>query len=147
MRPISGFTRNPNQKGVALLIVLWMNVLLTVVGGSFAYNAQVEGLLARRAIDELRGGQAARAGLELAVYQLKQSCIECRPWADGRPYKIAFDGRNQIESIALPLTNEVKSEFQNSKLVTNTNDKNSNDQRLQYQPRFSMPGSLFAWNI
>lgn len=80
------------QQGAALLIVLWMSVLLTTLIAGFAYNSQVEGLLGRRAVDRLQGIEAARAGLELAVYQLKYAQPEQQLFADGRPYELEFNG-------------------------------------------------------
>ncbi len=80
-----------HQRGVALLIVLWMSLLLTVVAGGFAYHTQVEGLLTRRAVDHVKATEAAQAALAMAVYQLKQPNPLHRPWADGRPYQLIFE--------------------------------------------------------
>ncbi|MFT7389559.1 MAG: general secretion pathway protein K [Candidatus Endobugula sp.] len=79
------------QRGVALLIVLWMSVLLTAVAGGFAYNSRIESIATRSAINDVLAIEAARAGLELTINQIQRREIELRPWADGRPYKIRFE--------------------------------------------------------
>ncbi|WP_435806336.1 general secretion pathway protein GspK [Shewanella psychromarinicola] len=79
------------QKGIALLIVLWMSILLTSIVSGFAYYSQIEGLLTRRSVDRLTATEAVKAGLALTVYQLKYASEEQPVWADGRPYSINFD--------------------------------------------------------
>jgi general secretion pathway protein K len=80
------------QSGVALLVVLWGSILLTVLVTGFAHHSQESSMLSRRAIDRLQVIETAKAGLELAVRQLQHPDLQQRLWADGRPYRIKFEG-------------------------------------------------------
>lgn len=80
-----------HQRGVALLIVLWLSVLLTVVASGFAYNTRIASLATRHFVDDVIGREAAMAGLEMAVHQLQMPDPNQRPWADGRPYTLVFE--------------------------------------------------------
>ncbi|MDX1568906.1 MAG: type II secretion system protein GspK [Xanthomonadales bacterium] len=79
------------QKGVALVLVLWMSVLLAVVIGSFAIAARTETLQARQLFDGLKAEYAAQAGLHRAVYELRRPNMEDRWFTDGRAYEIQYD--------------------------------------------------------
>jgi len=85
------------QRGVALVIVLWVSVLLTVVVGSFALVARTETLQARHLLNSTVAQQAAEAGLHRAVFELRNRDLESRWFADGRAYQTNFgDAELQI---------------------------------------------------
>lgn len=80
------------ERGVALLLVMWLTMLLAAVVGAFALTAQMEKLqgatLARGVVAE----QAARAGVEYALTRLADPDPR-RLWhPDGRPYAWNFAG-------------------------------------------------------
>ena len=79
-----------SQRGVALVLVLWMSVLLAVIVGSFAIVARTETLQANQLFSGLRARYAAEAGLHRAVYELRRPSIEERWFADGRAYQMQF---------------------------------------------------------
>ena len=79
------------QGGIALIIVLWFSVLLTVVVGSFAIMARTETLQSRHLFDTTRAWYGAEAGLHRAVFELRNPNIEARWFADGRSYLVSFD--------------------------------------------------------
>jgi general secretion pathway protein K len=79
------------QRGVALLIVLWVLALLAVLLGGFVLLARTEQLEARHLADGAKARYAAEAGLSRAVYELMRPNPETRWVADGRPYKIKFE--------------------------------------------------------
>ncbi len=80
------------QRGVALLIVLWISVLLAVVVGGYLLLARTESLLARNLVDSARARVAAEAGIHRAVVELRNPDLEQRWLGDGRPYRFELDG-------------------------------------------------------
>lgn len=82
------------QRGVALIIVLWISVLLAIVIGSYLLLGRVESLQARNLVDTVRARYAAEAGMHRAVIELRNPEIEQRWLGDGRPYTFMLD---QIE--------------------------------------------------
>jgi general secretion pathway protein K len=84
------------QRGVALLLVMWMIVLLTALVGAFALTAKIEGLQGRVLHRGVIADQAARAGMEYALLRVADPDPK-RQWRpDGQPYKWEFDGA-QVE--------------------------------------------------
>ena len=59
------------QKGIALVLVLWVSVLIAVLLGSFSLSARVEALQGRNLLDSTRARYAAEAGLHRAAYELR----------------------------------------------------------------------------
>jgi len=78
------------QRGVALVIVLWVLVLLTIVVGIYAVLARTETLQARFLFDVTEARYAAEAGLHRAVFEMRNPDIETRWVADGRAYFVEF---------------------------------------------------------
>ena|SRR5436190_1048601 len=79
------------NRGVALLLVLWLLALVLVLLGGFVLIARTEQLEARHLEDGARARYAAEAGLSRAVYELMRPALETRWVADGRPYTLDFD--------------------------------------------------------
>jgi general secretion pathway protein K len=79
------------QQGVALILVLWVIALMSVLLGSFALIARTENLESRHMLDSTTARYAAEAGLERAVYELRNPDPLTRWVGDGRPYEFAFD--------------------------------------------------------
>lgn len=76
------------ERGIALVIVLWVVVLLTVIASSFVYNArghvQLTGNLAARA----RAQALADAGVQRGLYEQFKPLSDAERWkAEGRPYE------------------------------------------------------------
>ena len=80
-----------SQQGVALILVLWVIALMSVLLGSFALIARTENLQARHLLDATTARYAAEAGLERAVYELRNADPLTRWVGDGRVYEFAFD--------------------------------------------------------
>lgn len=85
-----------NQRGIALVIVLWVTVLLSVIAGSFAVIARTESLQARHMFDQARARYAAEAGLHRAVYNLSHPDQQSRWQTDGRWYDVKL-GEAEVE--------------------------------------------------
>ncbi|MBV8157642.1 MAG: general secretion pathway protein GspK, partial [Dyella sp.] len=80
------------QRGVALLVVLWACTLLAIMVGGYAMLARTEGLQARYQFAQTQAHYAAEAGLMRAIYALQDLQQEQRWVPDGRTYPFAFDG-------------------------------------------------------
>jgi general secretion pathway protein K len=79
------------QRGVALILVVWVIALMSVLLGSFALIARTENLESRHMFDTTAARYAAEAGLERAVYELRRPDQLTRWLGDGRPYEFTFD--------------------------------------------------------
>lgn len=80
------------QKGIALILVLWVSVLIAVLLASFSLSARVEALQGRNLLDATRARYAAEAGLHRAAYELRGNNPDTRWVADGRAYPLTFEG-------------------------------------------------------
>lgn len=80
------------QKGIALILVLWVSVLIAVLLASFSLSARVEALQGRNLLDSTRARYAAEAGMHRAAYELRGSNPDTRWIADGRIYPLEFEG-------------------------------------------------------
>ncbi|HZP65670.1 MAG TPA: hypothetical protein VFB32_05120 [Rudaea sp.] len=79
------------QRGVALILVVWVIALMSVLLGSFALIARSENLQSRHMFDATAARYAAQAGLERAVFELRRPDPLQRWVGDGRPYEFQFD--------------------------------------------------------
>lgn len=77
-------------RGIALVVVLWVLVLLTLVVGVYAVLTRTETLQARFLIDTTAARYAAEAGIHRAAFELRNPDLETRWVADGRPYRLDF---------------------------------------------------------
>ncbi|MCF6300031.1 MAG: general secretion pathway protein GspK [Proteobacteria bacterium] len=90
------------QQGIALVLVLWVTLLMTVIAGSFAISARTENIQSRILFGSTQAMFMAEAGLNRAVFELRNPDPESRWIADGRSYKLQLDGAE----IELKLTDE-----------------------------------------
>lgn len=81
-----------NQRGVALLLVLWACTVLAILLGGYATLARTAALQSRTQLAQARAHYAAEAGLAWAIDQLQGSAVGQRMAADGRAYPFRFDG-------------------------------------------------------
>ncbi|MBN8885882.1 MAG: general secretion pathway protein GspK [Rudaea sp.] len=80
------------QGGVALILVMWVVALMAVLLGSFALIARTENLESRHMFDTTAARYDAIAGVELALFQLRNPDPLQRWVADGRPYEFPYEG-------------------------------------------------------
>ncbi len=80
------------QRGVALILVIWVIALMGVLLGSFALIARTENFESRHLFDGTTARYAAQAGIERAVFALSNPDTTQRWVGDGRPYEFEFDG-------------------------------------------------------
>ena len=62
--------RNSNQKGIALMIVLWLLVLLMALATEFAFSMKMEVNTTRNYKEDTESYHLAKAGLNLAFADL-----------------------------------------------------------------------------
>jgi general secretion pathway protein K len=81
------------QRGVALVLVMWVSVLITVIAASFIMERRTETLVVRNSISIAQAEAAAGAGVQRAVFELYRTDNAPEAWKrDGSVYPWAFDG-------------------------------------------------------
>jgi len=81
-----------SQHGIALVLVLWALLLLTIVTASFALTARMDRLEANVLLSGTQARLSAEAAINLAVLALRDPSDETRMLADGRVYQQEIDG-------------------------------------------------------
>lgn len=85
--------RARRERGVALVIVLWVSVLLTVIASSFIVERRTEFLIVRNSASLARAEAAANAAVMTAVIQLYRGDNSPDRWQkDGTVHDWSFDG-------------------------------------------------------
>lgn len=82
------FQAGARQRGIALIIVLWILLLVTISTGAYTLMARMDQLEAHTVISSTRARMAAEAGLNLAVLSLRDPDELTRLVPDGRPYTL-----------------------------------------------------------
>lgn len=80
------------ERGVALLLVLWVTVLLATLLAGVAAASRSHSQAALYGSERVRAELAAEAGLAHAVAGLRAPDLEHQWIPDGRPYSFDFDG-------------------------------------------------------
>lgn len=80
------------EQGIALVLVLWVTLLMSVIAGSFALSARTESVQSRILFNKTQARFLAEAGLNRAVFELRNPDPETRWIADGRTYEMELDG-------------------------------------------------------
>jgi general secretion pathway protein K len=89
---MNGACRINSQQGIALVLVLWVLLLLTIITGSFALMARMDRLEAHSLLSGTQARLSAEAAINLAVLALRDPDDETRMLADGRLYETEIDG-------------------------------------------------------
>ena len=84
--------RRSRQSGVALVLVMWVAVILTVIAGSFIVERRTELLVVRNSISMARAEAAASAGVYRALHDLYRQNVPDVWKRDGTPHDWEFDG-------------------------------------------------------
>jgi general secretion pathway protein K len=80
------------EKGIALVMVLWITILVTVTSGAYALMARVDQLEANALLSGTRARMIAEGGIHLTSVMLRDQNEATRMIADGRPYQQEIDG-------------------------------------------------------
>ena len=84
--------RIKSQRGIALVLVLWVLLLLTIITASFSLMARMDRLEANTLLSGTQARMSAEAAINLAVLGLRDPDDETRMVADGRVYQTELDG-------------------------------------------------------
>jgi general secretion pathway protein K len=85
------------QQGVALVIVLWVLLLVTITTSAFTLMARMDSLEAHTILWSTKARLAAEAGLNIAVLSLRDPDETLRLIPDGRPFLVQFqDARVEV---------------------------------------------------
>jgi general secretion pathway protein K len=87
-----------NQRGVALIVVLWIFIFLFVVAFEFSQTVREEGTAALRYSDETQGYYLAVAGFQRGLYDFLNQVPAARLQADAKPDD-PFDGAWREEKL------------------------------------------------
>ena len=68
------------QRGIALILVLWVTVMLTVIAGSFAYGMRNEALAARNTQSAAQARALADGAVYRTVYELLRPKVSPEVW-------------------------------------------------------------------
>lgn len=81
------------QRGVALVLVMWVAILIAVVAGAFIQERRAETLVVRNSISIARAAAAADAGVQRALMDAFRGDAAADAWKrDGQPHEWTFDG-------------------------------------------------------
>ena len=94
MRDTPSLSGTPGQseRGIALILVLWVITLLTVIAGSFVYGARSTALVAGNLVSIAKTRALADAGVHRGLYELVKPAADAERWkADGRTNLFSLD--------------------------------------------------------
>ncbi|WP_457095399.1 general secretion pathway protein GspK [Lysobacter sp. P5_B9] len=92
-------TLSSYQRGVALLLVMWLVALLAALVGAFTLIARTEHLQGRVLVRGLVAENAARAGIEYAMTRVAAPDPRQRWLPDGRPHRWHYDDAEVVVEI------------------------------------------------
>src|SRR5438046_9512790 len=69
------------QRGIALILVLWLTILLAVIGASFAYGMRNEALAARNSLSLAQARALADGAVYRTVFELMRPRSLADAWA------------------------------------------------------------------
>ena len=88
---MNGYCFN-KQNGIALVLVLWVLLLLTIITGSFSLMARMDRMEAHSLLSGTQARLSAEAAINLAVLALRDPDELSRMRADGRVYQQEING-------------------------------------------------------
>jgi general secretion pathway protein K len=89
-----------NQEGIALVLVLWLTILLTVIASGFAYSMRTEALAARNAISVAQARALADGAATRATFEMLRPRVVGDTWvSDGSVHYWSEDGASIAANI------------------------------------------------
>jgi general secretion pathway protein K len=86
-RRMRGATRiGAGERGIALVLALWLTILLTVIASGFAFSMRSEAIAARNAITLARARVAADGAVERTLFELSRPRMVDAWTPDGQPH-------------------------------------------------------------
>jgi general secretion pathway protein K len=81
------------QRGIALILVLWVTILLTVIAGSFAFAMRTDMQVVQNSVAIARAEAAANAGVHRALLEMFKPPNDAERWqADGQAHEFTLSG-------------------------------------------------------
>jgi len=81
------------ERGVALVLVMWVAILLTVIASSFIYEARTDMLVVRNSVSMARAEAAAGAAVHRAIFELYRADNAPDAWRrDGGVREWTYEG-------------------------------------------------------
>ena len=85
--------RIDKEQGVALVIVLWTVMLLTVIAGNFVFAMRTETSVVQNAVSAAQAEAMANGAVNRALYETFKPALDANTWkADGRERQWEADG-------------------------------------------------------
>jgi len=81
--PLRGRDR---ERGIALILVLWLTIMLTVIASGFAFSMRSEALSARNALSLAQARTAADGAVERMAFELSRPRYATSWASDGQPH-------------------------------------------------------------
>jgi general secretion pathway protein K len=94
------FAPSSRQRGVALVLALWLTVLLTVLATTFAFSMRNEALAARNAVSSAQARAIADGAIERMAFELSRPRLPDSWMADGLPHSWT-DGEATVTASAV----------------------------------------------
>lgn len=103
------------QRGIALVLVLWVMTLLAIIAGSFVYTARSNTLVSGNLVAQARAHLLADAGIERGIYEVLKPATDAERWqARSLPHAFSLNDaqiqvtlRDEAARIDLNVANEV----------------------------------------
>ncbi len=87
-RPAPSASGSPGQQGIALVMVLWLVVLLTIVAASFATHSRVETRMAGNLVERNKARLLIQTGFSRALLELMAASSDERWKDDGEVHEL-----------------------------------------------------------
>ncbi|MFO1322725.1 MAG: type II secretion system protein GspK [Burkholderiales bacterium] len=110
------------QRGIALIIVLWLTIMLTVIASGFAFSMHNEALSARNALSLAQARAAADGAIERAAFELSRPRQPSSWSADGQQHQWK-DGDVDIVASAVDESAKIDVNTASEKLLTGLIDR------------------------
>jgi general secretion pathway protein K len=104
------------QRGIALVLALWLTVLLTVIASGFAFSMRSEAIAARNAISLAQARAAADGAVERTLFELSRPRLPDTWTPDGRAHRWSDNG-TQILVTAVDETSKIDLNSANDALL------------------------------
>ncbi len=79
-------TSRHRERGIALVIVLWLTIMLTVIAGGFAFAMRNEAVAARNALAVAQAREAADGAIDRTAFELSRPRFPAAWASDGQPH-------------------------------------------------------------
>ena len=105
------------QRGIALVLVLWLTILLTVIASGFAFSMRSEAIAARNAISLAQARAAADGAVERTLFELSRPQVPGTTWVADGTLHVWNDGDIEIRAVAVNEAAKIDLNFANDVLL------------------------------